>query len=481
MSQQNEHLARKMEARHIRMISLGGVIGTGLFLSSGYTIHEAGPLGTILAYLVGAILVYAVMLCLGELSVAMPYTGAFHVYAKQFIGPATGFTVAVLYWLTWTIALGSEFTAAGLIMQTWFPHSPVWLWSLLFIILIFLVNAFSVRLFAESEFWFAAIKVFAIVGFILLGGLAVLGILPIKGYSHAPLFTNIFKDGLFPNGIGGVFTTMLTVNFAFSGTELIGITAGEAKNPDKTIPKAIHTTLWRLVIFFIGSIVIMSCLIPYQQAGVTQSPFVHIFKLMGIPFAADLMNFVVLTAIVSAANSGLYASTRMLWSLGNEGTLPKYFAKTTRAGSPLVALCFSMLGGILALLSSVFAADSVYLILVSISGLAVVLVWIAIALAEINFRKQFLAKGHSLAELKFKTPYFPILPYFAFGASLLSCLLIYFDKNQRLALYCTVPFVLLCYLGYYLCKPKSRWVAKRFLLRDNRFIRKWCSWENLAN
>lgn len=356
----------------------------------------------------------------------MPYTGAFHVYAKQFIGPATGFTVAILYWLTWTIALGSEFTAAGLIMQTWFPHSPVWLWSLLFIILIFLVNAFSVRLFAESEFWFAAIKVFAIVGFILLGGLAVLGILPIKGYSHAPLFTNIFKDGLFPNGIGGVFTTMLTVNFAFSGTELIGITAGEAKNPDKTIPKAIHTTLWRLVIFFIGSIVIMSCLIPYQQAGVTQSPFVHIFKLMGIPFAADLMNFVVLTAIVSAANS-------------------------------------------------------VYLILVSISGLAVVLVWMAIALAEINFRKQFLAKGHSLAELKFKTPYFPILPYFAFGASLLSCLLIYFDKNQRLALYCTVPFVLLCYLGYYLCKPKSHWVAKRFLLRDNRFIRKWCSWENLAN
>ena len=228
MSQQNEHLARKMEARHIRMISLGGVIGTGLFLSSGYTIHEAGPLGTILAYLVGAILVYAVMLCLGELSVAMPYTGAFHVYAKQFIGPATGFTVAVLYWLTWTIALGSEFTAAGLIMQTWFPHSPVWLWSLLFIILIFLVNAFSVRLFAESEFWFAAIKVFAIVGFILLGGLVVLGIIPIKGYSHAPLFTNIFKDGLFPNGIGGV-----TVDGNVSGVKI--------KTTKKGIFKAIPT------------------------------------------------------------------------------------------------------------------------------------------------------------------------------------------------------------------------------------------------
>ena len=205
MSQQSEHLARKMEARHIRMISLGGVIGTGLFLSSGYTIHEAGPLGTILAYLVGAILVYAVMLCLGELSVAMPYTGAFHVYAKQFIGPATGFTVAVLYWLTWTIALGSEFTAAGLIMQEWFPHTPVWIWSTIFIILIFLSNAYSVKVFAESEFWFSAIKVFAIVAFILLGILAMVGIIPLNNFTHAPGISNLYKNGIFPNGFSGVF------------------------------------------------------------------------------------------------------------------------------------------------------------------------------------------------------------------------------------------------------------------------------------
>ena len=154
------HLNRKMETRHIRMISLGGVIGTGLFLSSGYTIHQAGPIGTIIAYLIGALIVYSVMLCLGELSVAMPYTGAFHVYAKKYIGEGTGFTVAILYWLTWTIALGSEFTAAGLIMQEWFPHTPVWIWSAIFIILIFLSNAYSVKVFAESEFWFSAIKVF---------------------------------------------------------------------------------------------------------------------------------------------------------------------------------------------------------------------------------------------------------------------------------------------------------------------------------
>ncbi|MDF7637978.1 amino acid permease [Lactobacillus sp. ESL0791] len=443
------HLNRKMESRHIRMISLGGVIGTGLFLSSGYTIHQAGPIGTIIAYLIGAVLVYTVMLCLGELAVAMPYTGSFHVYAKNYIGPATGFVVAILYWLTWTIALGSEFTAAGLIMQQWFPTIPVWCWSLVFMILIFAVNYFSVKTFAESEFWLAAIKVFAIVAFIILGVLAIVGIIPLRGMHHAPGLTNLYKNGLFPNGWHGVFTTMLTVNFAFSGTELIGVTAGEAKDPEKTIPQAIHTTLWRLIIFFVGSIVVLSALIPYKVAGVTQSPFVYVLKQMNIPFAGDIMNFVVLTAIVSAANSGLYASARMLWSLGNEGTIPKFFAKTNHEGSPIVALTFSMLGGIFALISSVVAADTVYLVLVSISGLAVVFVWMAIALSEINFRKRFLKEGHSLSELKFKTPCWPLVPYFAFLMSALSCLLIWFDPKQRIALYCTLPFVAVCYLVHY--------------------------------
>lgn len=455
-SSEVEHLERKMEARHIQMISLGGVIGTGLFLSSGYTINQAGPVGTIIAYAVGAVLVYAVMLCLGELSVAMPYTGSFHVYARELIGPATGFTVALLYWLTWTIALGSEFTAAGIIMKEWFPHVPTWYWSLALIILILLSNIFTVRIFAESEFWFAAVKVLAIVAFIVLGALAIVGLIPIQGYTHAPGLTNLTKDGLFPTGIGGVFTTMLTVNFAFSGTELIGITAGEAKDPEKTLPKAIHTTLWRLVLFFIGSMVVMAALIPYKQAGVTQSPFVHVFQMMGIPYAADIMNFVVLTAIISAANSGLYASTRMLWSLGNEGTIPRIFTATNAHGIPVLAVIFSMLGGILSLLSSVYAAGTIYLVLVSISGLAVVIVWMAIAICQLNYRRRFLAAGHSVDELKYRTPWYPVVPWFAFLASLASCLLIWFDPSQRVALYWTVPFVALCYGGYYLARFLKR-------------------------
>lgn len=446
----DSHLEKKMESRHIRMISLGGVIGTGLFLSSGYTIHEAGPIGTIFAYIVGACIVYAVMLCLGELSVAMPCTGAFHIYAQKYIGKHTGFVVAILYWLTWTIALGSEFTAAGLIMQKWFPHSPVWMWSLLLIILIYTVNIFSVKIFAETEFWFAAIKVFAIVAFIILGILGIVGIIPVRGYSHAPGLSNLWKNGLFPNGVKGVFTTMLTVNFAFSGTELIAVTAGEAKDPKKSIPKAIHTTLWRLIIFFVGSIIVMAALIPYQKAGVTQSPFVYVLNMMKIPYASNLMNFVVLTAIISAANSGLYASSRMLWSLSNENILPNWVSRTNRQGAPVIAISLSMIGGIFALLSSVFAANTVYLVLVSISGLAVIFVWIAIAVAEINFRRQYVRQGNLLKDLDFKTPGYPVTSIFAFVACVVSCIMIWFDPTQKPALIWTIPFVIFCYIFSYL-------------------------------
>lgn len=430
------------------MISLGGVIGTGLFLSSGYTIHEAGPLGTIIAYLIGALLVYLVMLCLGELSVAMPYTGAFHVYATKYIGPSTGFTVAILYWLTWTIALGSEFTASGLIMQKWFPAITTWKWSLFFMILIFTLNAISVKWFAKAEFWFSSIKVLTVVIFIILGFFAIFGVIKYVNQTKPIGLKHIYDYVLFPNGFSGVFTTMLTVNFAFSGTELIGVTAGEAQDPSQKIPKAIHATIWRLVIFFIGSIFIISTLIPYQESGVTRSPFVTVFNQIGIPYTSDIMNFVILTAIISAANSGLYASTRMLWSLSNEGSLPKFIAKTTHANVPIVALILSMLGGVLSLFSSIYAAGSVYLVLVSISGLAVVFVWMAISLSQYNFRKTFLKKGGQLNQLKYKTPFYPFTPLLAFSMSLLSCLLIWFDPNQIIALYYTIPFIIICFSCY---------------------------------
>ena len=311
-----------MNRRHLMMISFGGVIGTGLFLSTGYTINQAGPLGTVLAYSIGAVIVYLVMMCLGELSVAMPFTGAFHVYARQYLGPATGFVTAVLYWLTWTVALGSEFTGAAMIMYGWFPDVPVWVWAAAFITLVLALNMVSVKVFAEAETLLSGIKVVTIILFIVLGTAAIIGLLPYEGHRAALGLTNLYRDGLFPNSFGAVFTTILAVNFAFSGTELIGITAGEVEDPGTTIPRAIRATLARLVIFFIGSIVIIAALIPWKEAGVEESPFVTVLSRIGVPYAGDLMNVVILAAILSAANSGLYASTRMLWSLANEGTLP---------------------------------------------------------------------------------------------------------------------------------------------------------------
>jgi S-methylmethionine transporter len=441
---------RKMKTRHLVMLSLGGVIGTGLFLSSGYTIQQAGPFGTILSYLIGALVVFLVMLCLGELSVHMPETGAFHSYAAKYIGPATGYTVAWLYWLTWTVALGSEFTAAGLLMQRWFPFVNVWIWSALFAVLIFILNALTVKFFAESEFWFSSVKVLAIVFFIILGAGAMVGFLPLEGSESAPLFSNIISQGMFPNGVLAIFMTMLAVNFAFSGTELIGIAAGETENPEKVIPKAIRTTLWRLVLFFVGTIIVLSALLPFSEAGVLESPFVAVLDRIGVPYAADIMNFVILTAILSAANSGLYASSRMLWSLAEKETISPFFAKLTKGGVPLHAIIFSMLGGGLALFSSFIAPDTVYIVLVSISGLAVVVVWMSISVSQFFFRRQYLRNGHSIDDLVYRTPLYPIVPILAFLLCLASCIGIAFDPTQRIALYCGIPFIVLCYGSYYL-------------------------------
>lgn len=445
---------RKMTSRHLFMLSLGGVIGTGLFLSSGYTIAQAGPFGAILSYLVGAIVVYLVMLSLGELAVAMPVTGSFHTYATKFISPGTGFTVAWLYWICWTVALGTEFLGAGMLMGRWFPDVPAWLFAAIFAAIIFAINALSVRSFAEAEFYFSSIKVITIILFIILGLLAIFGVIPFEGASSAPLFHNLTKEGLFPNGTIAVVSVMLSVNYAFSGTELIGIAAGETENPVETVPKAIKTTIGRLVIFFVLTIIVLASLLPMEEAGVTDAPFVTVFDKMGIPFAADLMNFVILTAILSAGNSGLYASSRMLWSLANEGMLSQKVVKINDHGVPMRALLLSMIGAILALFASVYTADTVFLALVSIAGFAVVAVWLSIPLAQINFRKAWL-KEHSEEELHYKTPFNPILPYVTITLLVISIIGIAWDASQRAGLYFGIPFIIVCYLYHY-------WRFKKF-------------------
>ncbi|WP_194409292.1 amino acid permease [Microbacterium cremeum] len=444
-------LQRSMDARHLIMIALGGVIGSGLFLSSGYTISQAGPLGAIIAYLIGAFVVWLVMACLGELALAYPVSGAFHIYAARSIGPATGFTTAWLYWLCWVVALGSEFTASGILMQRWFPGVDVWVWCLIFALGLFTINAISARVFGETEFWFSLIKVVAIVALIVFGGMAIFGFTPLSAeHPAAPLFSNfVTPDGLFPNGIAGVVVTALAVFYAFSGSELIGVAAGETKDPGKNIPKAIRSTVLRLLILFVGSITVIAALLPYEDAGLTSSPFVDVFEYVGIPYAADIMNFVIITALLSAGNSGLFSCARMLFSLAEEGHAPRVLQRLTRRGIPLVALSVSLALGLVSLISSVIAPQTVYLVLVSIAGFAVVAVWMSIVASQFFHRRRFVREGGDITTLPYRTPLYPALPILAFVLLSISLVAIAFDPNQVAALYFGVPFVGLCYLFFW--------------------------------
>ncbi|BCW81907.1 putative amino acid permease YbgF [Arthrobacter sp. NicSoilC5] len=438
------------------MIAMGGVIGSGLFVSSGYTISQAGPLGAVIAYLVGAFVVYLVMACLGELAIAYPVSGAFHIYAARSIGPATGFATAWLYWLCWAVAIGSEFTASGLLMQRWFPDVEVWVWCLVFAAILFGFNAVSSRFFGEAEFWFAIVKVAAIIGLIVLGGAALFGFHPLSsGGNHPLLLQNFATDsGLFPNGFTGILVTVLAVFYAFSGSELIGVAAGETKDPATAIPKAMRTTVIRLLIFFVGAITVIAATIPYTEVGLDESPFVTVFSAIGVPFAADIMNFVIITALLSAGNSGLYSCARMLYSLADEGHAPRALKKLNR-GIPMVALSVSMVGGLASLLSSVVAPETVYLVLVSVAGFAVVGVWMSITASHYFHRRAFIRDGGDVSTLAYRAPLFPLVPILAFSLCVISLVGIALDPAQAAALYFGIPFVAACYAYFHFRHGRS--------------------------
>lgn len=456
-------LRRAMNARHLVMIALGGVIGSGLFLSSGYTIAQAGPLGAVLAYLLGAFVVWLVMVCLGELAVTYPVSGSIHIYAARTMGPATGFATAWLYWLCWVVALGSEFTASGILMQRWFPNVDVWVWCVVFAAVLFTLNAISARVFGETEFWFALIKVLAIVALIVLGGMAIFGFTPLSSEPHeAVLLSNfVTPEGLLPAGLGGVLITSLAVFYAFSGAEIVGVAAGETKDPARNIPRALRSTVLRLLVLFVGSIVVIAALLPADQAGVSESPFVEVFDIVGVPYAADIMNFVVITALLSVGNSGLYSCARMLFSLAEEGYAPRAFTKLTRRGIPMVALLVSLAIGLVSLITSVVAAETVYIVLVSIAGFAAVAVWMAIVAAQFFHRRQFLRAGGDLSTLAYRTPMYPLVPILAFVLLTASIVAIAFDPNQVAALYFGIPFVGLCYLFFWLRYGRKGRVPER--------------------
>ncbi|EGD55480.1 amino acid permease-associated protein [Gordonia neofelifaecis NRRL B-59395] len=442
-------LKRGMKSRHLFMITLAGVIGTGLFLGTGDVISQAGPGGTILAYLVGGVLLYLTMVCLGEMSAVMPVSGSFQAHATKFIGPGTGFTIGWVYWISWASFIGLEFLSAGIVMKYWFPDTPTWFWSAFFIVVLFAINCFTVRSFAETEYALAAVKVLAVGLFIGLGLLAVFGVVHMDGQPAPGLSNFTSHGGFFPVGLGAVFAAMMTVVYTFMGSEVMGVAAGETENPQKAIPRAVRTIVFRLVFLYLGAILILIALIPWDQLGLDQSPFVTVLDAIGIPYAAGIMNFVILVAILSVGNTGLYMCTRILWSLAQEHAAPKAFGRTTKRGIPLAALIFTLAFGLLSLLTSVVAADTLFVFLISVSGVGGALCWMTIAFSQYRFRKQYVANGGDLADLPYKAPMYPFTPIAVIVLNLAVFVAMAFDSTQRLSLLLGLACVPVCYAAYH--------------------------------
>ncbi|MFD6438551.1 amino acid permease [Peribacillus sp. NPDC060186] len=451
---------RNLKARHMTMIAIGGSIGTGLFLASGTTIQSAGPGGALAAYVCIGIMVYFLMTSLGEMATYMPVSGSFSSYATRFVDPAFGFALGWNYWFNWAVTLAVEIAAAAIIMKFWLPEVPSIIWSALFLGLVFMLNALSIKSYGESEYWFSLVKVVAIIFFIIIGLLTILGVFggEMIGFENFTMGEAPFKGGFL-----SIISIFLIAGFSFQGTELVGIAAGESENPEKNVPNAIRQVFWRILLFYIGAILILGLLIPYTSPSllggdvdnISVSPFTLVFERAGFAFAASVMNAVVLTSLLSAGNSGLYASTRMLWSMAKDNQAPKFLAKVNHRGIPMNALILTAIIGGLAFLTSVFG-DHVFTWLLNASGLTGFIAWIGIAVSHYRFRRAYVAQGGDINELKYKAKWFPFGPILSFFL----CMIVIAGQNYEAFLsgsidwygvavsYIGLPIFIAIWLGY---------------------------------
>ncbi len=462
-------LRRELKARHLSMIAIGGSIGTGLFVASGATISQAGPGGALLSYMLIGLMVYFLMTSLGELAAYMPVSGSFATYGARYVDEGFGFALGWNYWYNWAVTIAVDLVAAQLVMSYWLPGVPGLVWSALFLVLMFLLNCISVKGFGEAEYWFAAIKVVTVLIFIGTGILMIAGIL--QGGEHAGLENWTIGDAPFPGGFAAMVGVAMIVGFSFQGTELIGIAAGESENPGRNIPRAIRQIFWRILLFYVFAILVIGLLIPYTDpqllrndvTDISVSPFTLVFEKAGLLSAAAVMNAVVLTSVLSAGNSGMYASTRMLFNLAREGKAPRIFARLSRNGVPRYALVATTVVAALCFLTSIFSPTSVYIWLLNTSGMTGFIAWLGIAISHYRFRRGYVLQGRDLSLLPYRSALFPFGPIFAF----VLCLIITLGQNYQaflqetidwngvIATYIGLPLFLLIWLCYRLAK-KSR-------------------------
>lgn len=443
-ARQEQHIQRGLKNRHIQMIALGGAIGTGLFYGSASVIKMAGPAIT-MSYLVGGIIIFFIMRALGEMAVDNPVSGSFSQYAYQYWGELPGFIGGWNYWFNYVVVSMAELSVVGTYVNFWFPDVPIWLSALVCLVLITAINLIHVKAFGEFEFWFAIIKVVAIVGMILFGAAMILFGL---GHNGIPIgFDNLWIHGGFlPNGIQGVIMSLVIAMFSFGGVELVGITAGEAENPGKSIPQAINQVVWRILIFYVGALTVILAIFPWNQMEAAGSPFVQIFTHVGIPAAAHLLNAVVLTAALSTYNSSLYSNGRILYGLALQGNAPKIFGKLNKSGIPLAAVLVSSFCTLLAVVFSYVNPEKVFLYLMALATIAIIINWAWILIVQLKFR-QYKAK-HGGAALAFKMPWYPVSNYLSLAFLAGIVVIMAFIPDMRYSLYIAPVWMLALYIGF---------------------------------
>lgn len=443
----NNDLHRGLKNRHIQMIALGGAIGTGLFYGSAQTIQLVGPAIT-LSYVIGGIIIFMIMRMLGEMAVEEPVSGSFSYYAYKYWGEFAGFLSGWNYWFNYIIVSMAELTAVGIYINYWWPDIPHWLSALVFLVVITLINLIEVKIYGELEFWFAIVKVVAIVGMILLG---VLMIFTGIGIGGKPIgFENLWLHGGFmPNGVWGLLLSLVIVMFSFGGIELIGITAGEASNPKKSIAQAVNQVMWRILLFYVGALTVMMIIYPWNKIGLEGSPFVQIFSKMGIPAAATILNIVVLTAALSVYNSGIYSNARMLYGLAQQGNAPQLFARLNSNGVPVAGVLASSACTLLAVLLNYLIPGKVFMYLIAIAVLAAIISWVVIIIANLKFRA---AKGADAEKLEFKVPWYPYSNYVCLAFMVMIVGLMLQIEDMKLSVYIMPLWLLTLWVGFKLKK-----------------------------
>ena len=441
-------MARQLTSRQMAMIGIGGAIGTGLFLGSGLAVREAGP-GVILTYLLGAAVAFLLVGALAEMAVAHPAAGSFGLYAELYLSPWAGFAVRATYWAAQSIAIGGEATAVAIYCGWWFPQVPQWIWIVAFSAALVYVNARSVGAFGEFEYWFALIKVVAIVLFIAFG----LWLLAGAGRPGGLPGTHYTSDGGFlPRGLSGVWCALTFVIFGFIGSETVAITAGEARDPATTLPRAMRSMFSRLAIFYIGAITVLVGVVPWNQiqpgAGVTASPFVRVFQLIGFPAATHVMNFVVVTAALSSMNTNLYLATRMIFSLARGGYAPAALGRLSPSGAPVPALLVTAGGLGIATVISILSPDRAYVLLFGIALFGGLFAWLIVFLTHLRFRPAWQRAGGRRLPVQMRGyPYTSLL-----GAAALVAILIttWWVEGMRPALLAGIPWLGFVTFAYWL-------------------------------